>query len=33
MVMHDTMNSKKEKIFDQNELGDECVEDLIHQDM
>jgi hypothetical protein len=27
------MNSKKEKkIFDQNQLDDECVEDLVHQD-
>jgi hypothetical protein len=26
------MNSKKEKISDHNQLGDECVEDLVHQD-
>jgi hypothetical protein len=22
----------KEKIFDQNQFGDECVEDLVHRD-
>jgi hypothetical protein len=26
------MNSKKEKILDHNQLGDECVEDLVYQD-
>jgi hypothetical protein len=31
--MCDTMNSKKgKKSFDQNQLGDECVEDLVHRD-
>jgi len=29
--MHDTMNSRKEKIFNQNQFGDECVKNLIHQ--
>jgi hypothetical protein len=24
---------KKEKIFDQNQLGDECVENLEHRDV
>jgi hypothetical protein len=33
MVMHDTMNSRKgKKIFNQNQLDDECVEDLVHRD-
>jgi hypothetical protein len=25
-------NQRKEKIFDQNQLGDGCVENLVHQD-
>jgi hypothetical protein len=30
--MHDAMNQKKKKIFDQNQLGDERVKDLVHRD-
>jgi hypothetical protein len=33
MVMRDAMNSKKgNKIFNQNQFDDECVEHLVHQD-
>ncbi len=31
--MHDAMNLRKgKKIFNQNQLGNECVEDFVHQD-
>jgi hypothetical protein len=33
MIMHDIINKGEEKIFDQNQLGNECVEDLVHQNV
>jgi hypothetical protein len=30
MVIRKVMNSRKEKIFDQNQLGDEWVENMVH---